>query len=178
MHHDLITIPGQPGIQTLAAADFLIVVVRPGIVEVEHSTVMVLASAVLWGISLVIVKLLLRTDGTVTVVAWAGISLTIATAIPAFTVWTWPSWGELAWLALIGTLATGRDPGRTYALKDFEATLIIPLDLTRVVWAGAIGFLVFAEPPDGWTWAGRRLIVVSTVYIVVRAGRRARAGLT
>ena len=57
------------------------------------------------------------------------------------------------------------------------AFLIILLDFTRLVWAGAIGFLVFAELPDDWTWAGSGLIVVSTVYIMVRReGRLATRG--
>ena len=152
----------------------MMLIVRPGFAEVDFGTLIVLVSAVLWGVGLVLVKTLLRTDGTVTVVAWAGISLTIATAIPAFAVWQWPSWQELAWLALIGTLATVATLGWTYALKTAEATLIIPLDFTRLVWAGAIGFLVFAEVPDIWTWAGSALIVSSTVYIAIREGRLAR----
>lgn len=152
----------------------MMLIVRPGFAEVDFGTVIVLVSAVLWGVGLVLVKTLLRTDGTITVVAWAGISLTIATAIPAFAVWQWPSWEELAWLALIGTLATAGTLGWTYALKTAEATLIIPLDFTRLVWAGAIGFLVFAEVPDIWTWAGSALIVSSTVYIAIREGRLAR----
>ena len=155
----------------------MLLIVRPGFAAVDRGTLLVLVSAVLWGISLVIIKTLLRTDGTLTVVAWAGISLTIATAIPAFSVWQWPSWGELAWLALIGTLATVGTLGWTYALKTAEATLIIPLDFTRLVWAGAIGFFVFAELPDVWTWIGSGLIVASTVYIMVREGRLARAGI-
>ena len=151
----------------------MLLIVRPGFAVVDHGTLMVLVSAVLWGVSLVMIKTLLRTDGTVTVVAWAAISLTIVTAIPALTVWAWPSWQDLLWLALIGTLATVGTLGWTYALKTAEATLIIPLDFTRLVWAGAIGFLVFAELPDIWTWAGSALIVSSTIYIVVREGKLA-----
>jgi len=154
----------------------MMLIVRPGFTSVDHGTGMVLISAVLWGISLVIVKMLLRTDGTVTVVAWAAISLTIATAVPAYTVWQWPSLEDLAWLALIGTLATAATLGWTYALKSAEGTLIIPLDFTRLVWAGAIGFLVFSEIPDAWTWTGSGLIVASTLYIAIREGRLARAG--
>lgn len=152
----------------------MVLIVRPGFAELDFGTLIVLISAVLWGVGLVLVKTLLRTDGTVTVVAWAGISLTIATAIPAFAVWQWPSWEELGWLALIGTLATAGTLGWTYALKTAEATMIIPLDFTRLVWAGAIGFLVFAEVPDIWTWAGSALIVSSTVYIAIREGTLVR----
>lgn len=152
----------------------MMLIVRPGFSVVDQGTVIVLVSAVLWGVSTVILKTLLRTDGTITVVAWAGISLTIATAIPAFSVWEWPAWVDLGWLALIGMLATAGTLGWTYALKTAEATLIIPLDFTRLVWAGAIGFVVFAETPDVWTWAGSGLIVASTIYIVVREGSLAR----
>ena len=67
-------------------------------------------------------------------------------SIPAYLVWIWPTPGQLLWLALIGALAS------------------------------AIGFLVFGELPNLWTWAGGFLIIGSTVYIALREVRLRRPG--
>jgi drug/metabolite transporter (DMT)-like permease len=149
----------------------MLLIVRPGVGAVDRGTLIVLLSAVLWGASTVIVKEISRTDGTLTIVVWAAITLTVATAVPALMVWRWPSASELLWLALIGTLASLGTLAWTYALKTAEATLIIPLDFLRLVWAGAIGFFVFVELPGAWTWAGSALIVASTVYIAMPEAR-------
>jgi drug/metabolite transporter (DMT)-like permease len=54
-----------------------------------------------------------------------------------------------------------------------EATAVMPLDYSRLLFAAAFGFALFAEVPDGWTVAGAAVIVASTVYI---ARREARTG--
>ena len=36
---------------------------------------------------------------------------------------------------------------------------------TRLVWAALIGYLVFAEFPDYWTWIGGNMIVAATSFI-------------
>ena len=40
--------------------------------------------------------------------------------------------------------------------------------------AYAVGYLVFGNFPDPWTWAGAGLIIVSGVYIAIRERRRRR----
>ena len=53
----------------------------------------------------------------------------------------------------------------------------MPLDFTRLLWAGAIGYWLFAEVPDRWTWLGGAVIFASSVYITYReaiARRRAQ----
>ena len=37
-----------------------------------------------------------------------------------------------------------------------------------------LGYLVFGNFPDSWTWAGAGLIIVSGVYIAIRERRRRR----
>ncbi len=151
-----------------------LVILRPGLRTVEVGSLLVLVSALLWGAGTVLTKQLLRTDGTLTIVTWIAISFTVATAIPAFLVWRWPTPAELGWLTLIGGLATLGTFAWTNALKLTEASLIIPVDFTRLVWASVIGFFAFSEVPDGWTWSGGGLIVLSTAYISLREIRLAR----
>ena len=153
----------------------MLLILKPGIGVAGTGSLIVLFAAVLWGISTVVVKKISQTDSTLTIVAWSGLALTVVTAIPAATVWQWPNLEEYLWLVLIGTIGSIGNMGWTYAIKTAEASLIIPIDFSRLVWAAAIGFLFFAELPDIWTWSGSALIVSSTAYISWREARLSKA---
>jgi drug/metabolite transporter (DMT)-like permease len=64
----------------------------------------------------------------------------------------------------------------TGAFKAADATVVFSVDYTRLAWASVIGYLVFSEVPDVWTWVGGTIIFASTIYIAYReaAVRRAR----
>ena len=151
-----------------------LVILRPGFAAVDHNAFYVLASSVCWGFSVVIVKHLSRSDSTVTIVAWMGIMLTVLSFFPALLVWVWPTPQQLAWLVLIGTVATLGHLAMTEALKLTEATAVMPLDFTRLLWTSVIGYVVFTEVPDLWTWIGGTMIFGSAAYITYRESKLQR----
>jgi drug/metabolite transporter (DMT)-like permease len=61
------------------------------------------------------------------------------------------------------------------ALLWGPAALISPFHYIQLVWAAAVGYLVFGDVPGLWTWAGAAIIVASGCYIALgetRARRR------
>jgi len=154
-----------------------LLILRPGLAAVSPGSLVVLLSALAWGSALVVVKRLARTDTTVTIVVYMSIMTTLLAALPAAFVWRTPSLIELGWLGLMGVLATIGTLATTQALRLADATAVMPLDFTRLVWASVLGYLLFSEVPDGWTWAGGVLIAASATYIAVRESRRRRAAL-
>ncbi len=56
----------------------------------------------------------------------------------------------------------------TDVFKAADATVVFPVDFTRLVWATIIGYLLFSEIPDLWTWVGGTIIFASTTYIAYR----------
>lgn len=152
----------------------VLIILRPGEAAVSAGALIVLVSAVCWGGGTVIIKRLSRTDSAVTIALWMATMMIAVSIIPAWLVWIWPTPGQLLWLALIGALASAATLAYVHALKVAEATLIIPTDFTRLVWASVIGLLAFGEIPDSWTWAGGSLIVGSTIYIALREVRLGR----
>jgi drug/metabolite transporter (DMT)-like permease len=151
-------------------------ILRPGFHEVSGGALLVLGSSVCWGLAVVTVKQLSRTESVVSIVAWMAILLTSVSIVPALWVWQWPTWSQLAWLALVGGLATAGHLAMTQALKIADTTSILPLDFTRLVWAAALGYLVFGEVPDRWTWLGGGIIVSSATYLMFREASLARRG--
>jgi drug/metabolite transporter (DMT)-like permease len=154
----------------------VLVIVRPGVAVFEPGSLVIMLAAILWGVGIVLVKTIARSDETVTIVAWTALWLIVATAIPAWLVWVAPTWRQLAWLLLIGILGTAGTFAWTQALKTADASLVIPTDFTRLVWAGAIGWFAFGEIPDRWMWIGAALIIGSTLYIGLREAKLSREG--
>ena len=55
-----------------------------------------------------------------------------------------------------------------------ELMAITPIDYSRLVFAGIMGFLLFAELPDKYTLVGVTIIVGSTLYIAYREAQLSR----
>jgi len=148
-----------------------LVILRPGFQSLDVGASMVLASSVAWGLAVVVVKKLSRTDSVISIVSWMAIMLTVLSFFPALLVWVWPTTDQLLWLGAIGVLATTGHLAMTKALKITDATAVLPLDFTRLIWASVIGYFAFSELPDLWTWLGGGIIVASATYIIYRESK-------
>ena len=152
-----------------------VIIIRPGVVELDLGAVLVLVSSAIWAIAMLIIKHLSRTDSSVVITAYMGIFLTPLSLIAAVPVWSWPAPHHYMMFALMGALGSLAHVSMAQAFKEADATAILPLDFTRLVWAAALGFLLFAEIPDLWTWAGGITIFASTTYIAFRESRQGTA---
>ncbi len=144
------------------------VILRPGFQEVSVGMLAVLASSVFWALALILVKHLSRFDSVVCIVAINQFLLTLISAVPAALAWQAPTPGQLAWLLLVGTCATFGHILMTTAFKWGDASAVFPVDFARLIWAAVLGWLIFAEVPDEWTWLGGAIIFGSTAYITYR----------
>ena len=149
----------------------ILVIVRPGLVEWNFGTFLVLIAAVCWGASVVVVKELSRTDSPASIVAWFGIQLSILSFPFAFLFWSWPIMTDYFWLGLMGILGTLGHLAMTRSLKLMDSAVVFPLEFTRLLWAGLFGYLFFSELPDIWTWLGASIIVISTFFFLRRESR-------
>jgi drug/metabolite transporter (DMT)-like permease len=57
------------------------------------------------------------------------------------------------------------------AFAAAEASAVLPFDFARLIFVAVLGFLLFGEQPDLWTWIGAAVIVAATVYIAHRESR-------
>ncbi len=59
----------------------------------------------------------------------------------------------------------------TQALRHADTSAIMPYEYTRLIWASALGFFLFAEVPGLLTIVGGVVIAVSAIYIALREAR-------
>jgi drug/metabolite transporter (DMT)-like permease len=151
-----------------------LIVMRPD-GGIDSGVLMVLASSALWAIALLTIKALSHTESSFAVTLYTGLFMAPLSLIPASFVWTWPTGREYAWLAVMGTVGTISQLIMTQAFREADATAVLPVDFTRLLWASVFGWLVFHERPEIATLIGGTLIFVSTMYITVREARVAKA---
>ena len=149
----------------------VLIVLRPGVGVFDLNMLVVLFAATMWGLTVVVVKQLTRTDSTVSIVGWMSIIMTVISAIPAYMVWVQPNLVQFAILVMLGVLATIGHFFMTNALKIAEATAVVPVDFARLIWATIIGYFFFSDPLDIWTWVGGIVIFASGSYIVYREAK-------
>jgi drug/metabolite transporter (DMT)-like permease len=60
----------------------------------------------------------------------------------------------------------------SHAYRIAEANFVAPFEYSALIWAASWGFVVFAEVPDLYIFAGAALIVGAGLYMLF-SGRRA-----
>jgi drug/metabolite transporter (DMT)-like permease len=151
------------------------ITLRPGFGGMDLGSIFVLGSTLGYAIGLIAVKALTRTESSTTISIYAMLFTTPVTFLLALSVWQAPSWSQLAWMAAIGGIGSLAHLAFAEAVKEVDITAVLPLDFTKLIWSAIIGYLVFAEIPDIWTWLGGSVIFSAVIYIAYRE-RHVRAG--
>ena len=144
------------------------VIFRPGVAELDVGAALVVLASAMWGGVVAMIKVLARTESTITITLYLGLFMTPMALIPALFVWQTPSLEQLGWLLLVGAFGTLNQLFVAQALKEADVTAVMPMDFTRLIWSAIFGYMFYAEISDVWTWLGAVLIFSSTTYIAFR----------
>ena len=149
----------------------MLIILRPGLVAIDTGALLVTSAAALWSVALVLIKILSRTESSLTIVAYMGIFLGIFSVFPAL--WVWQPFGleTLGWMVLIGLFGSVAQMSISQALKETDPTALMPFDFLKLIWTAMIGAWFFAEIPDIYTWIGAAVIFSSGLFIAFRERR-------
>ena len=145
-----------------------LVIIRPGVTQIDTGSLMVLISAATWAVCMGVIKILGRTESSLTITGYSNLMMSVLSLIPAIFVWQNPEPWVWFWLVFIGVVGTIGQIGVAEALRITEATAIMPFDFLKLIWAAALGYILFAEQPDQYTWIGAAIIFSSGMYIAYR----------
>lgn len=148
-----------------------IVIVRPGAIEFDQGAGLALLGAFEFGLTMILIKLMTRTESTLTLTLYLGIVSTPITFVMAWFVWETPTIEHLLWMFAFSACATVSNLTAAHALRQADMGVVMPIRFTRLIFAALIGYLFFAEIPDLFTWIGGTMIFGASLYIAYRERR-------
>lgn len=145
-----------------------LIILRPGIIPLDLGSLLVLSSAFTWGITMIVIKVLSRTDSAMTITSYMNLLLTFFAFGPALMVWRAPQFETWVWLVAIGISGTLAQVALAQSLKVGETTVVLPFDFLKLIWVSILGYWLFGELADLWTWVGAAIIIASAFYVAHR----------
>ena len=141
------------------------VIIRPGFEEVNLGQLAQLSAAPLFAVSFIIAKKLTARENSSMIVGLLSVGCTLTLLPGAILQWRPPTVGEVAWLSLSALLATAGHFTLTKAFAAAPITVTQPLSFLQLVWATAIGIMLFGEPIDPYVVLGSLIVVSAVTYI-------------
>jgi len=150
----------------------VLVILRPGIIPIDLGSVLVLGAAFLWAIVMIIIKVMSRTESSMTIVAYMNIFLALYSVGPAIWFWQWPSLG--GWILMIGIGVSGTlaQMALSQSLKETDPTLVMPFDFLRLIWVAVLGALIFGQIPETYVWIGGAIVFAAGFYLAYRENQK------
>ncbi len=128
----------------------------------------VLLAALGYAVSAITVRVLARTDSSQSIVVWLMVSMAFGAGLLALPQWV-PIRSEDIWLiAGVGIAGALGQYTITEAFRQGEASLIAPLEYSALLWGVLLDFSLWGVLPDGMTWVGAAIIVLSGLYLLRR----------
>ncbi|MCG7393096.1 DMT family transporter [Microvirga sp. ACRRW] len=152
----------------------VLVVIRPGTDAFQATALLPLMGATSWAAGAVVTRKMSGVDHPLTTVAYSAIVGCLILSVTLPFNWVAPSAGEWGAAFLMGLAFTIGQWLVVLAYRHGNASVIAPFSYVQLIWAGALGYLVFAALPDGWTIVGACIIAASGLYTAYRERVRMR----
>ncbi|WP_332052976.1 DMT family transporter [Reyranella sp.] len=151
------------------------IIIRPGFGDIGIGALCILASTPIFSASNLISKGLARTDSANTIVIWQNLTIVLFAAPVALWFWQTPAWTDILWFVAAGLCGTLGHLSQQNGYQLADITLLQPIGFLSLLWNALLGFLLFSQHPDVWTFVGAAVIFGSAMYISHReAVRRAQ----
>ena len=142
-----------------------LIIIRPGYVEFNIGTIMVLVSLTFWSFIIILSKYVSKDDSPITMVSYQYTLMTFFALPLAIYFWETPSLFSILYVfigAISGTILH-LCLGLAYKYADLSVTQ--PIWFSGLIFGSAFGYFLFKEIPDLWTWIGG-IVVFSSVLII------------
>ena len=159
MHRTLAVIIGFVGV---------IVIIRPGFINIGMGTYLMISASISWAFVLIIIKQLAKNDSSLTIIFYMLVIMTPITFVIALPVWETPSIEELFIFFGMGFSGLVAHLCLVQSLKIADTTLVMPFQYLKLIWASIIGYIIFLEQPNLWTWIGGTIVFIAIIYITYR----------
>jgi drug/metabolite transporter (DMT)-like permease len=166
----------RPGIHrwsaTVVGFAGALIILRPGVIEISFAAVATLFAAAAFSGALIGSKKLTATENPNAMVFYLYTLMIPCAAIGAYFNWTPPGLDDVPLLLALGLCTVGAQQCQTRAFRAAPASLVVIVNYVQLPMIALMGWMIFGQSTDMWTWIGAAVICSSTYYVSYREGRR------
>ena len=149
-----------------------LVILRPGLIEISLGALGALGAAVCFAAINIMIKVMARRDDPAVIVVYANVLIIPLSFIPALFDWVPPTWEDIPLILGIGFFGTLAQLSLTRAVALADARIVQPFDFLRLPFAALMGWFLFDEVSDIWTWVGAVIIFAAAYYVLAYESQR------
>jgi len=146
----------------------MLVILRPGIIDISLGIQMSLISSFIWAVVIIITKKLTDDDSAITILTYQYTFMTILSFFIVIFFWQTPSLISLLYLILAAISGTILHIAVNHAYKLVDVSMTQPFSFVGLIIASFYGYFIFNEKPDLYTWIGAIIIFVGVILITIR----------
>ena len=146
----------------------MLIIIRPGIIDISIGIYMALISSLIWSVVIILTKKVSKDDSAITILSHQYLYMSLFSFPLVIYFWDQPSLKTIIFILCAAMSGTILHIALNHAYKLVDVTMTQPYSFLGLVVSSVIGYFVFSDKPDFYTWLGASVIFCGVLLISYR----------
>ena len=146
----------------------MLIILRPGIIDISIGIYMALISSLIWSVVIILTKKVSKDDSAITILSHQYVYMSLFSFPLVIYFWDQPSLKTIIFILCAAMSGTILHIALNHAYKLVDVTMTQPYTFLGLVVSSVIGYFVFSDIPDFYTWLGASVIFCGVLLISYR----------
>ena len=146
----------------------MLIILRPGIIDISIGIYMALISSLIWSVVIILTKKVSNNDSAITILSHQYVYMVLFSFPLVIYFWDQPSLKTIIFILCAAMSGTILHIALNHAYKLVDVTMTQPYSFLGLVVSSIIGYFVFSDKPDFYTWLGASVIFCGVLLISYR----------
>ena len=146
----------------------VLIILRPGIVDISIGIYMALTSSLIWSVVIILTKKVSKDDSAITILSHQYLYMSLFSLPLVIYFWDQPNFKTIIFILCAAMSGTILHIALNHAYKLVDVSMTQPYSFLGLVLSSVIGYFVFSDKPDLYTWLGASVIFCGVILISYR----------
>ena len=146
----------------------VLIILRPGIVDISIGIYMALTSSLIWSVVIILTKKVSKDDSAITILSHQYLYMSLFSLPLVIYFWDQPNLKTIIFILCAAMSGTILHIALNHAYKLVDVSMTQPYSFLGLVVSSVIGYFVFSDKPDLYTWLGALVIFCGVILISYR----------
>jgi drug/metabolite transporter (DMT)-like permease len=146
----------------------MLIILRPGIIDISIGIYMAIISSLIWSVVIILTKKVSKDDSAITILSHQYVYMSLFSFPLVIYFWDQPSLKIIILILCAAISGTILHIALNHAYKLVDVTMTQPYSFLGLIASSIIGYFVFSDKPDFYTWLGASVIFCGVLLISYR----------